>query len=172
MAKGEKPDLHEQADQQQESTVSGVQKPFCYEELSRRDFRAVVFHLLYAAEAHDYTESLNSIVDNLNRGFELNIPLDSEAVQTAQRVIDYRDQLDELYKPLLANWRFDRLGVGTKLILRYATWELRYTDTDSRIVINEAVELAKCFAEEDAYRFINGILDRVKQTVADQKKES
>lgn len=132
-----------------------------YDDLSRRDIRGLIFHLLYAVEAFDYQESLAAIVDNLNRGFDLDIPADSEVVQTSQAVIDERDRLDELYKPLLANWRFERISVSTKLILRFATWELEHTDTNPSIVINEAIELAKCFAEEDAYRFVNGVLDRM-----------
>ena len=38
-------------------------------------------------------------------------------------------------------------------------WELTNTEMHPTIVINEAVELAKCFSEKDAYRFVNGILD-------------
>lgn len=132
-----------------------------YNDLSRRDVRALVFYLLYAAEAFDYQESLSALVDNFNRGFELDIPHDSEVVRIAQAIIDEQYRLDELFTPLLANWRFERLGVSTKLILRFATWELEHTDTDSRIVINEAVELAKAFAEKDAYKFVNGVLDRL-----------
>lgn len=130
-----------------------------YNDLSRRAVRSLIFHLLYTAEAHDYDCSLNSIVDNYNRGFELNIPLESEVVKTAQEIITRRDELDELVKPLLVNWRFDRLSTVTKLILRFALWELQYTDVEPTIVINEAVELAKCFAEKDAFKFINGVLD-------------
>lgn len=132
-----------------------------YNDLSRRDVRSLIFYLLYASEAFDYQESLDAIVDNFNRGFDIDIPVDSEVVKVAQSVIDERDALDDQYKPLLSNWRFDRVGVSTKLILRFATWELLHTDTDSRIVINEAVELAKRFAEKDAYKFVNGILDRL-----------
>ncbi len=132
-----------------------------YNDLSRRDVRALIFYLLYAAEAFDYEESLAAIVDNFNRGFSLDIPYDSEVVRIAQAIINERGLLDELFKPLLANWRFERLGVSTKLILRFATWELEHSDTDSRIVINEAVELAKAFAEKDAYKFVNGVLDRL-----------
>lgn len=139
-----------------------------YNDLSRRDVRALIFYLLYAAEAFDYQESLAAIVDNFNRGFELQIPHDSEVVRIAQAVIDAREQLDEIFKPLLANWRFERLGVSTKLILRFATWELENTDTDSRIVINEAVELAKAFAEKDAYKFVNGVLDRMVKKKAEE----
>jgi N utilization substance protein B len=132
-----------------------------YDDLSRREVRSLIFHLLYAMEAFDYQESLAAIVDNFNRGFDLTIPTDSEVVHVTQAVVDARDSLDDLYKPLLANWRFERLGVSTKLILRFAIWELKNSDIDSRIIINEAVELAKCFAEADSYRFINGILDKI-----------
>lgn len=138
-----------------------------YNDLSRRAVRSLIFHLLYTAEAHDYDCSLQSIVDNYNRGFELSIPFDSEVVKTAQQVVNLRDELDEDVKPLLVNWRFDRLSTVTKLILRFAMWEMQHTDVDTTIVINEAVELAKCFAEKDAYKFINGVLDEaVKRRVA------
>jgi N utilization substance protein B len=49
-------------------------------------------------------------------------------------------------------------------------WELLNTDTDPRIVMNEAIELAKCFAEDDAYRFINGLLDRAVKEGVKRKK--
>lgn len=134
-----------------------------YDDLSRRDVRSLIFHLLYAVESYDYDISLQAIVDNFNRGFDLKIPFDSEVVKTTQAIIDKRDELDDLFKPFLINWRFERIGVSTKLILRFAIWELKYTDTPASIIINEAIELAKCFAEKDAYKFINGILDNVVQ---------
>ncbi len=135
-------------------------KPIRYAELSRRDLRSLIFHLLYAVESHEYQTPLISIVDNLNRGFDLDIPFESEAVEIARKVIDDRDALDAQYAGLLDNWRPDRVSECTKLILRLGLWELLNTDTDPRIVMNEAIELAKCFAEDDAYRFINGLLDR------------
>jgi len=130
-----------------------------YADLSRREKRSLIFHLLYAAEAFDYQSSLESIVDNFNRGFGLDIPFESDVFADAQAIIENRDNLDEECKPLLSNWRFERIGMCTKLILRYALWELQSTDTNPTIIINEAVELAKCFAEKDAYKFVNGILD-------------
>ena len=132
-----------------------------YDQLSRRDIRGLVFHLLYAAQAHDYEESVQAIANTISRGFRIDIPNSSEVVAMAQAIVNDRDLLDEKYTPYLTNWRFDRISVSTKLVLRMAVWELDNTDMDQRIVINEAIELAKCFAEEDAYRFINGILDRL-----------
>lgn len=127
--------------------------------LSRHDQRALVFHLLYAMDAFEYSVSLESIADNLGRGFGYNLSPEDELFKQAAAVVAQREELDEEIKPLLDNWKFERLGVCTRLILRLAIWELKYTDTDPVIIINEAIELAKCFAEIDAYKFINGILD-------------
>ena len=127
--------------------------------LSQRDRRALIFHLLYAMDAFDYQTSLDAIVENFAHEYECIINKDDVIFLTTQTIIDKRQQLDEAIFPLLENWKFERLSVSTRLILRYAMWELLYTDTTPNIVINEAVELAKCFAEKDAYKFINGILD-------------
>lgn len=142
-----------------EMSVNNSAEHRSFSQLSRREKRSLVFHFLYAAEAFDYQNSLESIVENFNRGFDLDVPLDSDVVHMTREIIENRVTLDQVFKPLLSNWRFERLGVCTKLILRYALWELQTTDTIPTIIINEAVELAKCFAEKDAYKFINGILD-------------
>lgn len=130
-------------------------------ELTRRDVRSLVFHLLYAAEAHDYQESLGTLINDFNEGFDLSIKPNSEVVNTVQAVVNHRQELDVIYEPFLDNWKAERISVCSKLILRFGVWELCYTSTPAQVVINEAVELAKAFAEHDAYRFINGILDRV-----------
>ena len=128
-------------------------------ELSQRDVRSLIFHFLYAAEAFDYQESLEVLVDNLNRGFDISVSSDDKVFCVASSVINARNELDEQIVPLLHNWRFDRVGVCTKLILRLALWELNQNVMSPNIIINEAIELAKCFAEKDSYKFINGILD-------------
>ncbi len=128
-------------------------------DLTFTEQRSLIFQLLYAIDAFDYDASLESIADNIYRGFGVIIPQESYAFQTALAVSSEREELDKLITPLIENWRFDRLGVATKLILRLSVWELQHTDTDAAVIINEAVELAKCFAEKDSYKFINGILD-------------
>jgi len=143
------------------------QDKFSYDKLSRREIRSLIFHLLYAAEASSYDTSLNSIIDNFNRGLDMDIPLDCEAATIAKAVIDDRVRLDKQIEPLLDNWRLERVGICTKLILRLSVWELENTDIADNIVINEAIELAKCFSEKDAYRFINGILDEICKQIKD-----
>lgn len=128
-------------------------------DLNQRQMRSLVFHFLYAADAFEYTESLDSLIHNFNSAYKLNIVRDDAVEKMARAIIDNRDQLDEMIKPLLHNWRFDRIGMCTKLVLRMALWELKQHTLDHKIVINEAIELSKCFAEDDAFKFINGLLD-------------
>ena len=128
-------------------------------EFSMREQRVVIFYILYIADAFDYQASIESVIDNVGKSFCLDIEPTSSVYKTAEAIINNREHLDDTIKPLLTNWRFERLGVCTRLILRYALWELEYTQTGPIIIINEAVELAKAFAEKDAYKFVNGILD-------------
>ena len=123
-------------------------------------------------EAFEYKVSLEALVDDFNRAFDLDITPDSEVFKVTQGVIADREVLDEAIKPLLINWRFERIGVCTKLILRLALWELFNTDTAPTIIINEAIELAKCFSETDSYKFVNGILDEVVKSLQKEGKTS
>lgn len=127
--------------------------------LSRRDQRALVLHLLYAMDSFDYEVSLESIAENFGKGFNYIIDPQERVFTHAAAIIAARESLDDVVKPLLANWRFDRLGCCTRIILRMSIWELIYVDAPPLVVINEAIELAKCFSELDAHKFINGVLD-------------
>jgi transcription antitermination protein NusB len=128
---------------------------------SMRDLRALAFHFLYIAEAYDYQITVDEIIEMLKTGFDLEFDDNSIAVIIAFNAIDQRVDLDQKIEPLLKNWKLNRLGISTRLILRMSIWELLQKKTPASIVINEAIELAKCFAEKDSYRFINGILDEV-----------
>ncbi len=150
--------------------MQNTEKSLKYSDLSRRDLRSLMFHIFYAYDAYNYQVSLESIVDNLNRGFDLDIPEDSEVVLTIQQVSNERDELDKIIEKFLANWRLERLSVSTRLILRMGVWELLNSDTPSNVVINEAVELSKCFSELDAYKFVNGILDEITKKLPELKK--
>lgn len=136
-------------------------QPLQYADMSRRDQRSLLFHLLYAADSYEYETSISSLIDMFNRGFGWDIPLDCEIALMAQQIVEARTTLDEQLKPFLHNWRFDRIGLCTKLILRMSLWELQQKDAIPSIIINEAIEIAKCFAEKDAYKFINGVLDEI-----------
>ena len=61
----------------------------------------------------------------------------------------------------MAKWSIDRLGKTDASILRLSTYEMLYYDTPSLVVINEAVELAKSYSDDDVRKMINGVLDKI-----------
>lgn len=128
---------------------------------SQRDLRVLAFYLVYAIDRSDYTISLADLVALYAEEFDLFVEANSLAVELADGAIVKRDEFDEIVRPLLKNWKLERLGCCTRIIIRIALFELLYVKTPTSVVINEAVELAKAFAEKDAYKFINGILDEV-----------
>jgi N utilization substance protein B len=77
--------------------------------------------------------------------------------------------LDELIVKHADNWRFERLATIDRAILRLAIYELRATDTPPKVVLNEAVELAKKFSSEDSGAFVNGILDAFRKSLTVQQ---
>jgi transcription antitermination protein NusB len=69
--------------------------------------------------------------------------------------------LDEIIAKHCENWRFERLAAIDRAILRLAIHEMSSTDTPPKVVLNEAVELAKKFSSEESAAFVNGVLDSV-----------
>lgn len=132
---------------------------------SRRDERVLAFFLIYAVDRFDYTVQLDDVIDQFKNGLDIDVPRSSFAAELARGTIELRDELDEQIKLHLKNWKLERLGCCTRIILRLSLWELRQPDATPSIVINEAIELAKTFAEKDAYKFINGILDEICKTL-------
>ncbi|MBL4587771.1 transcription antitermination factor NusB [Candidatus Babeliales bacterium] len=127
--------------------------------VSQRELRAVAFHLVYAVDRSDGQLQLSEAFELMNDYYDLGLTEYSFAYTFAHGTIEAQDAIDEQIKPFLKNWEFNRLGCCTKLILRMAFWEIQQPHISSKIVINEAIELAKGFAEQDAYKFINGLLD-------------
>jgi len=93
-----------------------------------------------------------------------------KAAKAAESTRKFADQLfegavtqaeasDALVGKLSENWRFDRLAAVDRNILRLAIFELKFGTAPEKVVINEALELAKKFSSEEAPAFLNGVLD-------------
>ncbi len=76
-------------------------------------------------------------------------------------VNENRDAIDEKISSALVDWQVTRLAHIDRDILRIAVAEMKYLEVPQSVAINEAVELAKRYSEEDSHRFINGVLRRV-----------
>jgi N utilization substance protein B len=73
--------------------------------------------------------------------------------------------LDEIIAKHCENWRFERLAAIDRAILRLAIHEMNAVDTPAKVVLNEAVELAKKFSSEESGAFVNGVLDAVHKSL-------
>lgn len=76
-----------------------------------------------------------------------------------QGVSKYADKLDEQLQPLAPEWPISQIARMDRMVLRIGSYELVYgTDIPPKVVINEAVELAKAFGGDNSSKFINGVL--------------
>ncbi len=81
-------------------------------------------------------------------------------------VPEHLSELEELFAPYLVERSLDELDAITRALLRLATYEFKYRiDVPYKVVINEAVALAKKFGAEDSHKFINGVLDKTAAVV-------
>lgn len=95
-------------------------------------------------------------------------PVKPGARQYAERLIHgvcaHQAALDEEISGGLDNWTPDRIGYVERAALRIALYEMRHcSDVPDAVAINEALEVVKIFGSDDAPKFINGVLDRLKR---------
>ncbi len=82
-------------------------------------------------------------------------------------------EIDELISSHSSHWKIDRMAVTDRNILRLATYELLDEDSvPAKVVINEAIEIAKKFGTSDSATFINGVLDSIHQELAERESQN
>lgn len=75
-------------------------------------------------------------------------------------------ETDQLIAAHLKNWRIERVAVIDRLVMRMAIYELvTEPETPAKVIINEAIELARTFSGEEPVPLINGVLDAVRKTL-------
>lgn len=90
-----------------------------------------------------------------------------------QGVLSHREQIDTQLRQLLENYTFDRLAVVDRNVLRLAAYELAHAlDVPARVILNEAIEVAKMLGGSDSGAFVNGILDRLAAQLRPQPSAS
>ena len=86
--------------------------------------------------------------------------------------VEHINKIDTLITKNLENWDFNRLKLVDKAILRLSTYSLLFQqDTDPRIVINEAVTIARTYGTDDSFKFVNAVLDSIKRECLDYSHE-
>ncbi|MBO5117483.1 MAG: transcription antitermination factor NusB [Treponema sp.] len=142
--------------------------------VSRRKSRILAFQALFSWEASESTlEDLLTFSWSYKDSdvLEESPVLESEAAKDEKLfasllvsgTIDRITEIDQLITEHLSdNWSIDRINKVALAILRIAIYELKFQpDSVAKIVIDEAVNIAKQFGADDSYKFINAILDKL-----------
>ncbi len=125
---------------------------------NRSELRKLCMTILYQIDVYNK----NNIEYNTDEVIGEVSEVDNEFIkEIVYGVITYKKELDELANKYLDGWTIDRLGNTDAAILRIGIFELLYTDTPEIVAINEAVELAKDYSDDNVRKMINACLDKV-----------
>ena len=126
---------------------------------TRSELRQISMNILYQL---DILKS-NKVDYQVEEIISDNLDVDNEFVRNiVYGVITHQDQIDELANKYLKDWSVNRIDKAGAAILRIGIYELLYLDDVPSIVsIDEAVELAKQFCDENVKKMINAVLDKI-----------
>jgi N utilization substance protein B len=91
---------------------------------------------------------------------------DAFAAQLVRGTIEHVAELDERIGKHAEHWRVERMPGVDRNILRLAVYEMTFAGTPAAVAIDEALELARKFANEESVQFVNGVLDAVHRSTA------
>jgi len=122
--------------------------------MKRRTAREKAVQTLFQIDQTEVTleEAIQHIVDE---------PIDEFYASLVEGTVTHQESIDAVITEHLTNWTLDRLPKVERTVLRLATFELLHTDVPPRVVIDEAIELCKTFSDEQAGKFVNGVLSKI-----------
>lgn len=126
---------------------------------TRRKSRECALQVLFQWDIHENT-------DHWLEGYweQQHVAPDTKAFadRLVYGVMAHHEEIDALIEAHATNWTINRMPVVDRNILRLSLYELLWVpDVPAKVTVNEGLELSKIFADEEARRFINGILDQV-----------
>jgi N utilization substance protein B len=133
---------------------------------SRRKAREAAVQMLYQMDAAgiDAAAAIELFWSHL--GPAVQVGRDEFADQLVLGLERVRAEIDDKIRAVSKHWRLERMSRVDRNIIRLAAYELIYVaDIPRRVTLNEAVELAKRFGNEESPAFVNGVLDRIADDV-------
>lgn len=125
--------------------------------MSRRSAREYALKVLYSRELNPDTEAIEG------DGKALSEKDKAFADALIRAVTEHKEPLDTLLQDHLKHWSLSQLNVVDKNILLLALAEADYLGeaaSDRKVILNEAIEMAKVYGGDSSWRFINGVLDK------------
>jgi transcription antitermination protein NusB len=131
----------------------------------RRQAREYALKLLYALDMqHD--ETIDSCLEMLNKVYShYQEDIKQYAELLAKGTLSHIESIDRYISEYIRNWKLERISPIDRNILRLGIYELLYEALDEKIIIDEAVEIAKKYGSTDSFQFVNAVLDAINKNI-------
>jgi transcription antitermination protein NusB len=139
--------------------------------MTRREIREKALQALFQLKTNPELTPREAIRQALLSDLEeLNVEDDIEVADypylttLVNGVLDNQEEIDKAIQPYLKNWTVGRLAKADALIMQIAAYEMLFGDTEQvpqRVALNEAIEIAKLYCDEQSSKFINGVLSNL-----------
>jgi transcription antitermination protein NusB len=126
--------------------------------------RALQLLFLWDARRQPVPDVLDAYYDTLLA--EEHPGRDPFATELVQGTIQHLEEVDERIVRHAEHWRMERMPAVDRNLLRLAVYEMSYAGTPPAVAIDEALELARKFSNEESVQFVNGVLDAVHRELA------
>lgn len=126
--------------------------------MKRTELREIAIKILY--ETYIFEKAKIDYNINLLLKDEMDNP-DDFVLELIEGVKNNQKEITALANKYLLNWEIDRLSKVDKAIISIAIYELKYTDTPYKIVIDEALNLSHKYSDENVTKMINAMLDGI-----------
>ncbi|KAA0549471.1 transcription antitermination factor NusB [Bacillus sp. BGMRC 2118] len=124
--------------------------------MKRRTAREKAIQALFQLDLNEQEPSL--AIEHVLEGKESDEFLEQLVLGTTEN----KQEIDNILIKNLENWSLDRIGNVDRAILRLAVYEMKYEESiPQNVSINEAIELAKIFGDDESSKFINSVLSKV-----------
>jgi N utilization substance protein B len=138
--------------------------------MTRRKAREMVLRAIYAQDMRggDLEEVFSDPLINYSG------TRDSFGVKLLTEIMENKEVIDDHIRPRADKWDLHRIALIDMLVMRMSVAEMLFlaNDVPATVSINEAIEIAKSFSTEKSGRFINGILDAVRQDIDKEKSKN
>ncbi len=119
---------------------------------------------------HTERGAVDAAISDFFENFDADDRAKSFTTDLVWGVVDHAESVDGTIREASPKWRIERMGMVDRNVLRLATFEcLHRADVPLRVILDEAIEIARRFGSEDSASFVNGVLDTVGKHVRDAK---
>lgn len=131
--------------------------------MGRHEQREQIFRLLFQIEFHEPEDMPRQMRLFVEDSEEIRTQQEADLIEArCQAVREKVPEIDKLIEENVKGWDTSRMGKVELTVLRLAVYEMRYDeDIPTGVAINEAVEIAKMYGQENSGSFVNGILGKI-----------